>query len=117
MTKKLLSLLFIISLLSFSGCTEPESAPSEDVENPFDQLTMNELAKHNSAEGCWLLIDGNIYDVTEFVVSHPGEEAILEGCGIDSTEYYETRPMGSGTPHSDGARAGLENYLLGPLTQ
>ena len=42
-------------------------------------------------------------------------KAILEGCGKDGTELYETRPMGSGTPHSDRARNLLEDYYIGEL--
>lgn len=110
MIKKLIPLVLTISLLAFSGCTgEEESAPPEDVENPFDMLTMDELANHNSAEDCWLLIDGNVYDVTEFIVSHPGGEAILKGCGIDATELF--------SQHSEEANNMLGAYLLGPLNQ
>lgn len=28
-------------------------------------------------QSCWIEIDGNVYDVTEFLYEHPGGEAIL----------------------------------------
>jgi cytochrome b involved in lipid metabolism len=76
---------------------------------------MEEISEHASAEDCWLLIEGKVYDVTEFVNGHPGGKAILEGCGMDATELYKTRPMGSGTEHSEEARSLLDEYLIGEL--
>jgi cytochrome b involved in lipid metabolism len=76
-----------------------------------------EIAKHDNAEDCWLLIDGKIYDVTPFIAGgkHGGGDAILEGCGIDSTELYKTRPMGSGTEHSETAYGYLDNFFFANL--
>ena len=113
MTKKLLLLISIFSIATLSACTSQEAEEPTTEENP--PLTMEELAKHNSEDNCWLLINGNIYDVTEYAVEHPGGPTIYEGCGIDSTELFKTRPMGSGTPHSEDAQNYLENFLLGPL--
>ncbi|MBR9690274.1 cytochrome b5 domain-containing protein [Candidatus Woesearchaeota archaeon] len=78
-------------------------------------ISISELATHNSRDDCWLSIDGHVYDVTAFIGSHPGGEAILQGCGTDATTLFETRPMGSGKPHSDNARILLETYYIGDL--
>lgn len=83
-------------------------------ENIIQNYTLDELSKHSVPENCWLLIQGKIYDVSGNQ-SHPGGEAIFEGCGKDATELFNTRPMGSGTPHSDVARNYLENYYIGDL--
>lgn len=93
-----------------------EEKPGEVEQATF---SMEEVAKHNSAEDCWLLIEGKVYDVTGFIASgnHGGGDAIIEGCGIDSTELYNTRPMGSGTPHSDKARSFLPNFYIGDLEE
>jgi len=56
-----------------------------------------------------------VYDVTDYIASHPGGESIVEGCGIDGTFIYDNRPMGSGSPHSDNARALREQYKIGEL--
>jgi cytochrome b involved in lipid metabolism len=58
-------------------------------------------------------LEDKVYDVSNFGNSHPGGEAVYEGCGLDATELFETRPMGSGTPHSVIARGLLSDYLLG----
>lgn len=40
-------------------------------------LSIAEVAKHNSKESCWVIINGNAYDVTEFVDIHPGGSATI----------------------------------------
>ncbi|CRG83192.1 hypothetical protein PISL3812_00542 [Talaromyces islandicus] len=49
-----------------------------------------EVAKHNSAESCWVVLYGKVYDVTDFLSSHPGGvKAILRLAGADATEEYD----------------------------
>ena len=80
-------------------------------------LTMEEVALHTTPQDCWFVIEGNVYDVTPFIAAqkHPGGAAILEGCGKDATELFNTRPMGSGTPHDTKARDMMSDYYLGEL--
>lgn len=82
-------------------------------------FTLAEVKKHSTAEDCYLAIDGKVYDVTKFIASnkHPGGEAIVQGCGIDATKLFNTRPMGSGTPHSDKARSFLPSSYIGDLAE
>ncbi len=101
---------------------ELEETPENGEDTPEElpdtaQFTMEEVAKHNSKEDCWLLIDGKIYDVTNFIASHPGGNEILAGCGKDATELFETRPTGSGTPHSENAREIREGFYIGDLIE
>ena len=42
----------------------------EKRESPENQLTGEEIAKHNSKDSCWVIVHGKAYDVTEFL---PGE--------------------------------------------
>jgi predicted heme/steroid binding protein len=84
-------------------------------EGELPSYTLDEIAKHNQANDCWMAIEGQVYDVTSFIPQHPGGRAILEGCGKDATELFNTRPMGSGTAHSERARAMHPDYLIGKL--
>lgn len=81
--------------------------------------TLAQIAEHKDKESCWLAIEGKVYDVTPFVKSgfHPGKDAILQGCGKDATVLFNTRPMGSGTSHSERARSMLPKYFVGDLAQ
>ena len=50
---------------------------------------LSTVAKHNNETSCWTVIDGNIYDITSYISSHPaGTQKILQGCGIDATNLY-----------------------------
>ena len=78
---------------------------------------LSEVTEHDNVDDCWLVLNEKVYDVTEFVSSHPGGKAILEGCGKDATELFETRPMGSGTEHSQRARTLSQKYIIGDLEE
>ncbi|KAG2417582.1 hypothetical protein HFD88_008801 [Aspergillus terreus] len=53
------------------------------------RLTRDEIEKHNSKESCWVAIHGSVYDVTEFLASHPGgSQVILRCAGKDATEDF-----------------------------
>jgi L-lactate dehydrogenase (cytochrome) len=40
-------------------------------------LTADEIAKHNSRQSCWVVIEGQAYDVTDFLDKHPGGATII----------------------------------------
>ena len=35
-------------------------------------LSVKEIAAHNGADDCWLLIEGQVWDLTQFAPDHPG---------------------------------------------
>merc|ERR1719433_1433587 len=52
-------------------------------------LTLEEVAKHNTKEDCWVVVNGEVLDVTKFLSEHPGGElAILTFAGKDATEEF-----------------------------
>eukprot|EP00732_Lithocolla_globosa_P004116 Lithocolla_globosa_v1_NODE_3627_length_1621_cov_4.503831.p1 type:complete len:510 gc:universal NODE_3627_length_1621_cov_4.503831:49-1578(+) len=55
------------------------------------QLTREEVAKHNSEQSAWMIIDSKVYDVTRFAMLHPGgEQELLQHAGEDVTDvFYE----------------------------
>ncbi|MFA6088907.1 MAG: cytochrome b5-like heme/steroid binding domain-containing protein [Candidatus Woesearchaeota archaeon] len=93
--------------------------PNQDtasVENKnTNGFSLTDVSFHNTANDCYMIIDGKVYDVISYVSSHPGGKAILMGCGKDATQLFETRPSGSGTPHSSKARELLNQYYIGDL--
>lgn len=45
-------------------------------------LTAREVSKHNTASSCWVIIDGYVYDVTQFLPDHPGgQQSVLRWAG------------------------------------
>merc|ERR1719145_444459 len=52
--------------------------------------TVEEVAKHNKKDDCWVILGGKVLDVTNFLSSHPGGElAILTCAGKDATEEFD----------------------------
>ena len=81
-------------------------------------LNMAEIARHNNASDCWMVISGKIYDVTSAISIHPGGAAtILASCGSDATQAFTTKDQQSGRNHSSFAYNLLSNYYLGNLNQ
>ena len=122
MKKVVFPLIPLIALILVSGCVQ--DSPNDGGTTNGDQTggevqtyTMAQVAEHDTASDCWTVIHGKVYDLTTFMASHPGGAAINTDCGIDSSELYETRPMGSGTPHSDNARSLLDNFYIGDLEE
>ena len=75
--------------------------------------TMEQVKANNSATKCWSAIDSKVYDLTNWISSHPGGAgAITSLCGTDGTAAFKGQHGGSGQPNSR-----LAGYLLGPLTK
>lgn len=112
-------ILFLLTACSHNAETLPEEETNKSGSESVSNYYLEEVSKHDSSEDCWLAIEGKVYDVSPYIADkkHPGGKAILEGCGKEATELFNTRPMGSGTPHSDRARSGLENFYIGDLVE
>ncbi|KAF9888189.1 hypothetical protein FE257_009184 [Aspergillus nanangensis] len=55
------------------------------------KLTRSEVAKHGTRQSCWVAIHGSVYDVTEFLESHPGGPHVILGrAGKDATEAFDS---------------------------
>ncbi len=46
-------------------------------ENADTELSAQEIASHRSTSSCWIVVDGNVYDVTSYLDKHPGGAAVL----------------------------------------
>ena len=74
-------------------------------------LTAQEVAQHSTRESCWIIIAGQVYDVTDFLDQHAGgPSVILRYAGRDATEEYE--PTHSPTALQDNLPA---ERRLGPV--
>ncbi|OLP98306.1 Cytochrome B5 isoform D [Symbiodinium microadriaticum] len=60
------------------------------------KYTVAEVAKHNSRESIWVIIDGRVYDLTRYVDKHPGGHLMIENMagkdclGTDAFANYHT---------------------------
>lgn len=77
------------------AATEPENrveAKGEpEVKKAGGTYTVDEVKKHNTKDDLWVIIDGQVLDVTKFAPDHPGgEAALMLYAGRDATEEVKT---------------------------
>jgi len=112
-----LLVLIIVSLISITPAHAASSgggsAPAP-VQKPVTTnlpLTLDEVKKHNSADDCWSIIDGNVYDLTNWVESHPGGSSRIAAiCGKDGSSSFLGQHSNSNT-----AKSQLNRFDLGKL--
>jgi cytochrome b involved in lipid metabolism len=52
--------------------------------------SLQELEVHNTVEDCWLILHGNVYDLSSYADRHPGGAYwITDQCGREGTELYD----------------------------
>ena len=91
----------------------PTVAPTPSASATPAGYTMEQVKANNTATKCWSAIDGKVYDLTNWISSHPGGAgAITSLCGTDGTSSFRGQHGGSGQPQSR-----LSGYLLGPLNK
>lgn len=78
--------------------------------------TREEVAQHKSADDLWLIIqdqktkEWRVYDMTEYVLEHPGGMAIMYNAGGDATQGFH------GPQHPPTVFDILGDYYIGTLT-
>jgi cytochrome b involved in lipid metabolism len=92
----------------------PKPSPSPEPEMTAQAgYTMAKVKENNSASSCWSVINGNVYNLTQWINSHPGGPSVIRGlCGVDGTSSFNGKHRGQGNP-----TATLASYLLGPLAK
>lgn len=51
-------------------------------------FSLEDVSKHNTTDDAWIVIDGYVLDVTNWIDSHPGGKSILRGLGKDYTDEW-----------------------------
>lgn len=74
--------------------------------------TAADVAAHDDADSCWSIIDGKVYDLTQWIAKHPGgERGILSLCGVDGSAAFNGQ-------HGSFAQAknALEGFAIGTIS-
>ncbi|KAJ4987693.1 NADH-cytochrome b5 reductase 1-like protein 2 [Stagonosporopsis vannaccii] len=67
-----------------------------------------DVAAHSTRDDLWVIIQGKVYNVTEYVRDHPGgADVLIDVAGKDATEEY------ADVGHSEDADEILNSYLIG----
>merc|ERR1712130_963220 len=52
------------------------------------RYTMEQVKEHNKRENCCMVLNGHVFDITEYIPFHPGGDQILKAKGGDGTELF-----------------------------
>ncbi|RNF02683.1 hypothetical protein TraAM80_06205 [Trypanosoma rangeli] len=78
---------------------------------PVAYFAREEVARHASESNLWMVVDGNVLDVSSFVQQHPGGLLIVEGAGgHDAAALFSEF-------HLPSTVKLLEKYCIGRLNE
>ncbi|KAF5630048.1 NADH cytb-reductase [Fusarium sp. NRRL 52700] len=76
----------------------------------MEEYTIKQVAEHNSPEDAWLIIHGQVYDVTKYLADHPGgAEVLTEAAGTDASEDFDN------AGHSEDAFEIMHDCCVGKI--
>jgi hypothetical protein len=91
----------------------PTSTPTASAAPVATGYTLSQVASNNRSASCWSIIDGSVYNLTNWIASHPGgSSAITSLCGVDGTASFKSKHGNQSNPAQR-----LSMYLLGPLAK
>ena len=81
------------STKAVAAAAKPAAAKAAEkktlVKKDLREISPAEVAKHNKENDCWVIVNGQVLDVTKFLPDHPGgKKAILLFAGKDATEEF-----------------------------
>ncbi len=94
-----------------SGQATPTPSPI-----PGSTLSTAAVSTHNTPDDCWLIISNTVYNISSYLVMHPGGvDVITPYCGRDGTNAFNTKDVNPGRGHSSYAQSLLGSYTVGSL--
>lgn len=74
--------------------------------------SLAEVAEHKTPDSCWAAINGEVYDLTQWITGHPGgPNAIRSICGTEASVIFNNRHGSMEEP-----MAKLPEFRIGTLT-
>uniref|UniRef100_A0A8C4QRX1 Cytochrome b5 heme-binding domain-containing protein n=1 Tax=Eptatretus burgeri TaxID=7764 RepID=A0A8C4QRX1_EPTBU len=96
--------------LSKNGRDQRNGTREGGKESPCSLFTREEVRVHSTIHNAWITLHRCVYDVTKFLVQHPGGEAVLlDRVGQDASAAFEMEG------HSPEARELAKQFFIGEL--
>jgi cytochrome b involved in lipid metabolism len=89
------------------------SSASPKSTSPTGTVTLSnaEIRTHNSKSDCWSIVNGNVYNLTSYVSSHPGGQSVIANiCGKDGSSAFTNQHNSQSKPNNV-----LSGFLLGAV--
>ena len=75
------------------------------------EYSLSDIAQHASAKDCWSALNGDVYDLTDWISQHPGGAAAIRGlCGVDGSRDFNRRHEGDASVAKQ-----LSKFIIGRL--
>ena len=89
------------------------TSTTSPTQQPINSYNMSQIAAHGNVQSCWTTINGNVYELTDWIQKHPGgAQAILSICGKDGTVAFTNQHDKQSKPADQ-----LVNFKIGVLAQ
>lgn len=89
--------------------TKPKAKAAATAKPEGTEFTMEQVAEHKSDDDMWMVIDGKVYDVTNFADAHPGGSGfVTRNAGKDASTLFK------GAGHSPHAMSMLTDPKVEP---
>lgn len=86
------SVLLAIGLAFTGNYMQNESFSQISSNFSKKKVSLEELSKHKSKTDCWISIDDQVYDITDFISNHSGGSEVLLGlAGSDVTHIFKSQ--------------------------
>ncbi|KAI3970738.1 hypothetical protein MKX01_024385 [Papaver californicum] len=73
-------------------------------------FSWQEAAEHNTKDDCWVVVDGKVYDVSDYLDEHPGgDNVLLKAAGRDATDEFDD------AGHSKSAIDLMKGFCIGEV--
>ncbi|GME90617.1 unnamed protein product [Ambrosiozyma monospora] len=85
------TILGITSLAIAAGTTLALSSTinNEAPQKPPRKVSVEEFVKHDKPDDCWIVVNGQVYDFTDFIAHHPGGRfPLIRNAGHDASETF-----------------------------
>jgi len=92
------------------------SSTVTEIKGTAQTISLSEVAKHNTPEDCWIIVDKKVYDLTSFIAQGQHPPTIIDSCGKDGTVAFNTRGE-KNSPHPKQANQVLATYYKGELAK
>jgi len=74
-------------------------------------IPLTDVAQHATADDCWSVVNGNVYELTQWISGHPGGSSAIESmCGIDASTMFNNQHNGQGKPEAE-----LASFQIGTV--
>lgn len=114
--KKELVISLVLVIVVIGGILLSMQKKPASTEQTSSSTSKETVAKHNTKDDCWVIVNNNVFNVTSYIPNHPaGPDIIISVCGQDATALFTSR-NGKG-PHPDKVQASLNQMLVGSLAQ